>query len=82
MVFATLSTATTAKTIACVPMILAVRLLVLTRALHFTAPQTYLHSGKNDLPPRCQWFESGQCRNGARCWYNHLPRKPPPVPLE
>ena len=43
---------------------------------------TYWHEGKSDLPPRCQWFFSGKCRNGPRCWFNHLPDKPPRVPLE
>lgn len=42
---------------------------------------TYWHEfGKKDLPPRCQWFASNKCRQGDRCWYNHLPRRPPRVP--
>jgi hypothetical protein len=41
---------------------------------------TYYHGGKADLQPRCRWFAEGKCRNGERCWFNHLPRKPPPVP--
>lgn len=43
---------------------------------------TYWHEGRSDLPPQCRWFISGKCRNGLRCWFNHLPDKPPRVPLE
>jgi hypothetical protein len=43
---------------------------------------TYWHDGKNDLPPQCRWFAPGnRCLNGERCWYNHLPAKPPRVHL-
>ena len=42
---------------------------------------TYWHDyGNKDLPPRCQWFASNKCRQGDRCWFNHLPRRPPRVP--
>jgi hypothetical protein len=41
---------------------------------------TYWHDGRPDLPPQCQWFASDKCRQGDRCWYNHLPRRPPRVP--
>jgi hypothetical protein len=43
---------------------------------------TFWHLEKCDLPPQCRWFVSGKCLNGPRCWFNHLPNKPPRVPLE
>jgi TPR repeat protein len=44
---------------------------------------TYWHDEQQDLPPQCRWFQDGdKCRNGEDCWYNHLPAKPPPVPVQ
>jgi hypothetical protein len=37
---------------------------------------TYLHRGRHDLPQHCRWFAEGTCRQGERCWFNHLPPKP------
>ena len=33
---------------------------------------TYKHVDLNDLPPHCLHFSRGDCRNGDRCWFNHL----------
>ena len=32
---------------------------------------TWGHRG-HDLPPHCLHFSRGNCRNEARCWFNHL----------
>lgn len=35
---------------------------------------TWRHTGR-DLPSHCRHFEEGNCRNGDRCWFNHLEKR-------